>query len=59
MELKLQIVPVKIRPHTSFNRTAYGIEMEALFAILFFSVSFNRTAYGIEIEIFGIILHSL
>ena len=49
MELKLYTGLSARRFGSSFNRTAYGIEIGLPVPCLLVFAAFNRTAYGIEI----------
>ena len=52
MELKSSCPYAAAKIDSTFNRTAYGIEIEEVIIIhLNHIASFNRTAYGIEIAL--------
>ena len=48
MELKLNKWRLREQAGITFNRTAYGIEIQSDRPTMTDSYSFNRTAYGIE-----------
>ena len=59
MELKCVYINTTSDSVYTFNRTAYGIEIELLCIHAILWRTFNRTAYGIEISNFLIIFQVL